>query len=87
VGKWSPGTGRRLPGGCWHSDGGESPAFGFGEKVRTAADIPVPVQLREYSEPSGQLGREERDGLAWRYVPSGKGTRFSALCVCLLVRQ
>ena len=50
-------------------------------KVRTPADIPIPVQLREHGEPRGQLGCEKRDGLAWRYVPSSEGTRFGAFCV------
>jgi hypothetical protein len=44
-------------------------------------NLPVPVQLGEHGEPRGQLGREERDGLTWRYVPSGEGTRFGALYV------
>ena len=48
-----------------------------------AADIPVPVQLGEHSEPRGQLGCEERDGLTWRYVPSGEGTRLGALYVVI----
>jgi hypothetical protein len=69
-------------GGCWDGHGGrsgESLALRVG--IRRPADTPIPVQLREHSEPRGQLGREERDGLSWRYVPSGEGTRFGALCV------
>ena len=40
---------------------------------------PVPVKLREHSEPSCQLWREERDPLTWRDVPPRKRTRLGAL--------
>ena len=50
-------------------------------RARSYSDIPVPVQLRKHGEARSQLGREERDGLTWGYVPSGEGTRFGALCV------
>jgi hypothetical protein len=46
------------------------------------AHTPVPVKLREHSEPSCQLWREERDPLTWREGPPRKRTRLGALfCV------
>lgn len=64
-----------------------SPRIRHWGRVRISADIPIPVQLREHGESRGQLGREERDGLAWRYVSSSEGARFGALYVRWIVSR